>query len=306
MIEPAPEERDDDEDARIRRPTTAARTRSRARHAPSGRTTRSSTSDRIRCGSWSTTSSAARRCPGSTRSRSAGSPKASPRPARIAPDGFRRTVEAVRRFRAIADAMGVSQDRRHRHRGDAPRLQRTGARGRNRARRPGSRFASSSGAEEARYATLGVISGFFRPVGTVGDMGGGSLEVAEAIDDHVGRRLGQPAARRAAGRGDARGGRCGGQAPGRRDPASGPRSSAGAAGVLSGRRRLARARQGPHRGGRRSGQGRARLYAGSIGRARFRQIAVASLACQARGDAGRRRASGAHPAGRGAGAWIGC
>src|SRR5208337_652132 len=43
-----------------------------------------------------------------------------------------------------------------------------------------------SGAEEARYAALGVISGFFRPVGTVGDMGGGSLEVAEAIDDRVG------------------------------------------------------------------------------------------------------------------------
>ncbi len=43
-----------------------------------------------------------------------------------------------------------------------------------------------SGAEEARFATLGVISGFFRPVGAVGDMGGGSLEVAEAIDEHVG------------------------------------------------------------------------------------------------------------------------
>ena len=45
-----------------------------------------------------------------------------------------------------------------------------------------------SGAEEARFSTLGVISGLFRPVGSVGDMGGGSLEVAEAIDDHVGDR----------------------------------------------------------------------------------------------------------------------
>ena len=45
-----------------------------------------------------------------------------------------------------------------------------------------------SGGEEAQFATLGVISGFFRPVGAVGDMGGGSLEVAEAIDDHVGDR----------------------------------------------------------------------------------------------------------------------
>jgi exopolyphosphatase/guanosine-5'-triphosphate,3'-diphosphate pyrophosphatase len=40
--------------------------------------------------------------------------------------------------------------------------------------------------EEARYSALGVVSGFFRPVGLVGDMGGGSLEVAEALDDHVG------------------------------------------------------------------------------------------------------------------------
>jgi exopolyphosphatase/guanosine-5'-triphosphate,3'-diphosphate pyrophosphatase len=45
-----------------------------------------------------------------------------------------------------------------------------------------------SGAEEARFATLGVISGFFRPTGVVGDMGGGSLEVAEALDDRVGER----------------------------------------------------------------------------------------------------------------------
>ena len=43
-----------------------------------------------------------------------------------------------------------------------------------------------AGVEEARYSTLGVISGFFRPVGAVGDMGGGSLEVALALDDKVG------------------------------------------------------------------------------------------------------------------------
>jgi exopolyphosphatase / guanosine-5'-triphosphate,3'-diphosphate pyrophosphatase len=43
-----------------------------------------------------------------------------------------------------------------------------------------------SGSEEAHFATLGVISGFFRPIGLVGDMGGGSVEFAEALDDHVG------------------------------------------------------------------------------------------------------------------------
>jgi exopolyphosphatase/guanosine-5'-triphosphate,3'-diphosphate pyrophosphatase len=33
-----------------------------------------------------------------------------------------------------------------------------------------------------------VIAGFFRPVGLVGDMGGGSLELAEVLDDRVGER----------------------------------------------------------------------------------------------------------------------
>lgn len=105
----------------------------------------------------------------------------------IAPENFRRTVEAVRRFRAIADAMGVK------------RLDATATEAMRRASN-GAALAAAitaesgvavkilSGAEEARYAALGVISGFFRPLGLVGDMGGGSLEVAEVLDDHVGER----------------------------------------------------------------------------------------------------------------------
>jgi exopolyphosphatase/guanosine-5'-triphosphate,3'-diphosphate pyrophosphatase len=103
----------------------------------------------------------------------------------IAAENFRRTVEAVRRFRAIADAMGVT------------RIDATATEAVRRARN-GPELAASitaetglkvqilSGAEEAKFATLGVISGFFRPVGVVADMGGGSLEIAEALDDHVG------------------------------------------------------------------------------------------------------------------------
>lgn len=103
---------------------------------------------------------------------------------RIAEEGYRRTVEAVRRFRAIADAMDVS------------RLDATATEAVRRAengkdlvdairREAGVEVRILSGAEEARFATLGVISGFFRPVGIVGDMGGGSLEVAKAMDDRV-------------------------------------------------------------------------------------------------------------------------
>ncbi|BCG93145.1 Ppx/GppA phosphatase family protein [Mesorhizobium sp. 131-2-1] len=105
----------------------------------------------------------------------------------IAADGFRRTVEAVRRFRAIADAMKVA-----RLDATATEAVRRAANGKDlvdtiRAE-TGIDVRILSGAEEARFATLGVISGFFRPVGVVGDMGGGSLEVAEALDDRVGER----------------------------------------------------------------------------------------------------------------------
>ncbi len=105
----------------------------------------------------------------------------------ILPDNFRRTIEATRRFRAIAEAMGVT------------RIVATGTEAIRRAtngpelaaairKESGLKVRILSGAEEARYGALGVISGFFRPVGSVGDMGGGSLEVSEALDDRVGER----------------------------------------------------------------------------------------------------------------------
>jgi exopolyphosphatase/guanosine-5'-triphosphate,3'-diphosphate pyrophosphatase len=105
----------------------------------------------------------------------------------IASEGFRRTVEAVRRFRAIADAMKVT-----RLDATATEAVRRAANGQDLVETISAEAEVAvrilSGAEEARYATLGVISGFFRPVGVVGDMGGGSLEIAEALDDRVGER----------------------------------------------------------------------------------------------------------------------
>ncbi len=103
----------------------------------------------------------------------------------IAPEGFRRTLEATRRFRAIADAMEVATldvtgTEAIRRASNGPELAAAIA------AETGLNVRILPGAEEARYAALGVISGFFRPEGTVGDMGGGSLELAEAVDDHVG------------------------------------------------------------------------------------------------------------------------
>jgi len=105
----------------------------------------------------------------------------------ITDEGFRRTIEALRRFRAIADAMGVTridvtatEAMRRAANGQALALAITEA--------TALPVRVLAGEEEARFAAMGVISGFFRPTGLVGDMGGGSLELSEAVDDHVGGR----------------------------------------------------------------------------------------------------------------------
>ena len=105
----------------------------------------------------------------------------------IAPDGFRRAVQAIGRFRAIAEAMGVARSTPWRPRPFAgqpmgrssPRRSRRSAVSRFEMRQRRRRSAVRNPRRDIRP---------FRPVGTVGDMGGGSLEVAEAIDDHVGKR----------------------------------------------------------------------------------------------------------------------
>jgi exopolyphosphatase/guanosine-5'-triphosphate,3'-diphosphate pyrophosphatase len=103
----------------------------------------------------------------------------------IHPDNFRRTVEATRRFAAIAEAMHVGEldvtaTEAIRRASNGPELAATIE------RESGLKVRVLTGREEALYSTLGVISGFFRPVGSVGDMGGGSLEVALALDDKPG------------------------------------------------------------------------------------------------------------------------
>jgi exopolyphosphatase/guanosine-5'-triphosphate,3'-diphosphate pyrophosphatase len=102
-------------------------------------------------------------------------------------EGMARTLAAMRRFRAIADAMAVGRvdaiaTEAVRHASNGADLVAAIA------ARTGLAVRVLTGDEEARYAALGVISGFYRPSGLVGDMGGGSLEVAEINDDRVGDR----------------------------------------------------------------------------------------------------------------------
>lgn len=102
----------------------------------------------------------------------------------IAEQGFRRTVEAARRFRAITDAMGVARvdvlatEATRRASNGAALVAAIAA-------EAGLTVRVLSGEEEARFAALGVISGFYRPSGVIGDMGGGSLEIAGIEDDRV-------------------------------------------------------------------------------------------------------------------------
>jgi exopolyphosphatase / guanosine-5'-triphosphate,3'-diphosphate pyrophosphatase len=106
---------------------------------------------------------------------------------RLSDEAIGRAVHAVRRFEAIARAMKV--ERVDVLATEATRRATNGAdlvdaiRGHT-----GLETRILSGPEEATYASLGVISGFFQPKGLAGDMGGGSLEVAEIVGDRVGER----------------------------------------------------------------------------------------------------------------------
>ena len=96
--------------------------------------------------------------------------------------------DAVRRFESIARAMRVETV--HVLATEATRRASNGADLVDAIRAAtGLETRVLSGQEEATYAALGVISGFFQPKGLAGDMGGGSLEVAEVVGDRVGERM---------------------------------------------------------------------------------------------------------------------
>jgi len=105
----------------------------------------------------------------------------------LSADALDRTVHALHRFCAIARAMEVARidvfaTEAVRRAANGPALVAAVR------ERTGLSPQVLSGTEEAHYSALGVISGFYRPKGLVGDIGGGSLEVAEILDDRVGER----------------------------------------------------------------------------------------------------------------------
>jgi len=101
-------------------------------------------------------------------------------------DAIAATVNAVHRYCAIAQAMQA-------HRIDilATEAVRRAANGDDLigaiADRTGRTVRILSGAEEAHYAAQGVVAGFWRPAGIVGDLGGGSLELTSLATDPHGK-----------------------------------------------------------------------------------------------------------------------
>ena len=106
---------------------------------------------------------------------------------RLAEAAIDRAVAALSRFAAIAKAMRVG--RIDVIATEAARRAENGAALIDRIRAAtGMETRILEGREEATFSGLGVISGFYRPTGLVGDIGGGSLELATVDDDRVGPR----------------------------------------------------------------------------------------------------------------------
>ncbi len=107
---------------------------------------------------------------------------------RLSAEAIDRAVHAVRRFAAIAKAMRV--DAVHVLATEATRRASNGADLVDAIEAStGLKTRVLSGLEEAGYAAQGVIAGFYDPKGLSGDLGGGSLEVAEVLGNRVGDRL---------------------------------------------------------------------------------------------------------------------
>lgn len=104
---------------------------------------------------------------------------------RLAQEAIDLTLHALHRYTAVAEAMGVG--RIDIIATEAVRRAKNGPFLVNAIEeQTGLKTHVLSGKEEARFAALGVVAGFHRPRGLVGDLGGGSLDLAQVVIDRVG------------------------------------------------------------------------------------------------------------------------
>ncbi len=104
---------------------------------------------------------------------------------KLDPEAVARSIEEFRRFRALSEQVGA--DELHVVATAAAREAKNGPDFIERSEMILGEIQVLSGRQEAHYAALGVISGFHKPDGIVGDLGGGSLELVD-ID---GRLIGE-------------------------------------------------------------------------------------------------------------------
>ncbi|NVK34285.1 MAG: Ppx/GppA family phosphatase [Rhodobacteraceae bacterium] len=105
---------------------------------------------------------------------------------RLCEESIEAAITALSRFRALSDHMGVKET--HVFATAAARDAENGSKFVARVEEVlGAKVRLLNGHEEAYYSALGVISGFWKPRGIVGDMGGGSLELVRLADDRPGQ-----------------------------------------------------------------------------------------------------------------------
>lgn len=104
---------------------------------------------------------------------------------RLDPEAVRRAVDEFRRFRALSEQAGADTLRVI-----ATAAAREAENGMDFIHRAeeilGTDIRVLSGREEAHYSALGIISGFHRPDGIAGDLGGGSLELVDVRGEAIG------------------------------------------------------------------------------------------------------------------------
>ncbi|QFU16263.1 exopolyphosphatase [Microvirga thermotolerans] len=110
---------------------------------------------------------------------------------RLDDDAVDRALRALARFRVLCDTMGVSEiyvlaTAAARDASNGPAFLAAAERA------CGCPIELLSGAKEAQLSAYGVVSGFYRPDGVVGDMGGGSLELVDVKGDRVGEGVSMP------------------------------------------------------------------------------------------------------------------
>jgi exopolyphosphatase/guanosine-5'-triphosphate,3'-diphosphate pyrophosphatase len=110
---------------------------------------------------------------------------------RLDDEAVNRALRALARFRVLCDTMNVSDvfvlaTAAARDASNGPAFLEAAAKA---CGRP---IDLLSGAEEARFSALGVVAGFHRPDGIVGDMGGGSLELVDVKGTSVGEGVTMP------------------------------------------------------------------------------------------------------------------